>query len=194
MDDMTPAKQDALASIRTLTNDLVSVFDSEDVNGIKLYGPKTSFYEKLMLLDSATLTLLFTVVSGVANQVHRNNIPVVGIVYFKVGCWMLAVSIICCLMHNYLNIAAMKSFFQFKLGTRIRMLVSRINRAVEALGHEQVIPMSTDQANKENKKFSRRSKLLEYCCHCVGFVAQIATVTAFVCLVIFINSNISSIL
>lgn len=144
----------------------------------QVFQARQGFYEKLMILNGATLTLLFSAMTGfgaTASPVHRAEL------YSRLlsGCWMLVASIICCLLHNFINIAYfVHSSAHILLGnmhnTRVRFY-SALKRG-GFVSDEPDLPPESPEANKSEKNATRTERF----CRWIGVVAQGLTIAAYI--------------
>ena len=71
------------------------------------FAARQGFYEKLILLDGVTLTLLFTVIGGLSHSATPKETLVRVGHWLFIGCWLFILSVMMSLLHNHLNIATL---------------------------------------------------------------------------------------
>lgn len=142
-----------------------------------VFEARQAFYEKLILLDGATLTLLFTVVGGLAHASLTNEILKKTGQHLFIGCWFLILSIILSLAHNQLNMATL-----IHMRGGVALLSARgsrvlLNIALRRAGHEVE---SLGAVDPEAQKATKRGSSTENWCRWIGVVAQTLTIFAYV--------------
>jgi hypothetical protein len=143
----------------------------------KIFESRQAYYEKLTLLNGATLTLLFSAMGLLAkgaSPVIRAQIvwPVFS------GCWMLVVSIIICIVHNYINLYFLLhgNAWVFRFSFDMRRL--RVRSAVVKAGF--LPPDGIFGESKEADKHKTNIGRTETLCKVLGIVAQALTISAYV--------------
>jgi hypothetical protein len=155
------------------------------------FAARQGFYEKLILLDGATLTLLFTVIGGLSHSaITKESLARVGLRLF-ISCWLFVASIMLSLLHNHLNIATLihmssslkrASFHANKWQFRFAMQRAGLGEKLETL------PLADPDAEKDLKKGTTTENI----CRWVGFSAQALTICGYVVLVESLQTTIQA--
>lgn len=90
-------------SVKEQLDKMHSTVEGLDSLVSKAFESRQTYYEKLTLLNSATLTLLFSAMGLLAKGASPAIKTQIAWPVFA-GCWMLVVSIIICIVHNYINL------------------------------------------------------------------------------------------
>ncbi len=151
---------------------------------VQAFTARQSFYEKLVLLDGATLTLLFTAVGGLS----RANLATAALARVSeilfIGCWLFIVSIVLSLLHNYVNIATLihmnSSATRLTLHGRRVLLRDAFRRSGTASPLDN-LPSADPEADKDLKKGTTTETLTRWfgiaaqACTTFGYVAFVAS-------------------
>lgn len=168
----------ALDQLDKLASELSSLLDFTT----QAFTARQGFYEKLILLNGATLTLLFTVIGGLSHAtLTKATLARVGDQLF-IGCWLLILSIMFSLLHNHLNIAYLihmsgsirkTSVHQRRILLRLSLQGANDGRKLEEL------PPDNADAAKDLKKGTRTESL----CRWIGVASQALTIFGYVAFV-----------
>jgi hypothetical protein len=160
------------------------------VNGsvLELHRARCSFYDRLILLDGGTLTLLVTGVSALVASKHYVQEPH----RLMWGCWLLIASIVACLIHNHSNINSLILAFNSNRELSLLIDLNSRNQAnlveyTRLLLQPKKIP-TTESINKSRA----RAIYVEWVSNIVGLSAQLMTVLAYIELVLALRSTVLS--
>lgn len=155
------------------------------------FSARQGYFEKLILLNGATLTLLFTVIGGLSHaNVSKETLVSVGHLLF-IACWLFIVSIMLSLLHNHVNISYLLYMTahvkRSSLHASHLMLMASLKSA--DLNNElEVLPETDPEAEKAMKKGAASEKL----CRWIGFGAQTLTILGYVALVTSLQTVIQA--
>lgn len=144
---------------------------------IKIFESRQAYYEKLTLLNGATLTLLFSAMGLLAKGANPAIRAQITFPVFA-GCWMLVVSIIICIIHNYINLYFLfhGNAWVFRFSFDMRRL--RMRNAVTKAGLSAPDDIFGDSKEAEGHKANiGRTDTL---CKVLGILAQALTISAYV--------------
>jgi hypothetical protein len=147
----------------------------------KVHEHRQSYYEKLILLDSANLTVLLTAISSIASSGRGRSLFDQQSHRLSVGLWMLIASIICCLLHNQLNNAFFIHASSQRLITSLTSSRDLLARAAVLGGLDLGLPPLPANLGKEKvDKATRSMTFAEKGSLILGACAQILTIWAYV--------------
>ncbi len=153
------------------------------------FAARQGFYEKLILLNGATLTLLFTVIGGLSHAaITKEALNQVGLSLF-IGCWLFIVSIMLSLLHNHLNIATLIHMTSSAKRMSIHGSLLMLGMSMQSAGITEgltVDPSGDLEAPKDLKKGATTEKM----CQWIGVVAQALTIMGYVALVMSLQTVI----
>lgn len=143
----------------------------------KIFESRQAYYEKLTLLNGATLTLLFSAM-GLVAKASSTTMKAQIIWPVFAGCWMLIASIVLCILHNYINLYYLfhgnASVFAFSVNaTRRRLRNALMSAGVSVEATELGAP---EEPSVHQRYISRNEKL----CQVLGILAQGLTIAAYV--------------
>lgn len=146
------------------------------------FTARQGFYEKLVLLNGATLTLFFTVTGGLSHAaLNRGTLERVSGSLF-IGCWLFILSIMLSLLHNHLNIATLIHMSGSLTRTAAhgrRVLLGVSLRGVGIASKFDGLPAEDPEAANDLKK----GKMTENAIRWIGPAAQAATIFGYVAFV-----------
>jgi hypothetical protein len=143
----------------------------------KVYTARQSFYERLLVVDSATLSLVFTVVGLVANLSQHHSFRSSDASFMIWACWLLIASAVACLVHNYFNKDYLTSAGSSKMlaaWDASRELIS----CYQTAAGEEPYP-STNKLSEESEQLWKQAEVIEKICDYVGLAAQVLTIIAY---------------
>ncbi len=156
----------------------------------KVYTARQSFYERLLVVDSATLSLLFTVVGLIANLSQHHSFRSSDASYLIWACWLLIASAVACLVHNYFNKEYLVAAGSSKTIAGWNVSRELLSSYMTAAGGE------ADPPNKnlvqEADQLWQKAEVLEKICDYVGLVAQVLTIIAYGLLALTIGHFLSN--
>ncbi len=192
MGEESPKPRELPAQVRDEIRNLTSEFSGLQEFSSQVFSARQGFYEKLILLNGATLTLLFTVIGGVSHSaITMDALNSVANLLF-VGCWLFILSIMLSLLHNHLNIATlihMSSSVKWASvqGSRALLRMSMMSAGIAS--SMEAIPIPDPEAQKALK----RGAITENICKWVGTAAQASTILGYIALVFLLRAVIRAI-
>jgi hypothetical protein len=159
------------------------------VEAVKL---KIAFYDRLLLLSGATVTLTFTATS----TLHANSAKLLLATRFLILGWILLVySILACIASNWLSISAGIQQSTMVMTVMAAARHTLLKMAVQAYKPDAPFPDNA-QTPAELEKQARQGKsreIIEKISNYLGFSAQLAVCGAYILLLRFLIKNILSI-
>ncbi len=143
----------------------------------KVYTARQSFYERLLVVDSATLSLLFTVVGLIANLSQHRSFRSSDATYLIWACWLLIASAVACLAHNYFNKEYLSTAGSSKVLAAWNASRELISSYQTAAGEEP--EPSTNKLSEESERLWKQAEVIEKICDYVGLAAQGLTIIAY---------------
>ncbi len=174
--------------IRNLTSEFSGLVEFSS----QVFSARQGFYEKLILLDGATLTLLFTVIGGLSHSaITKEVLARVGEPLF-IGCWLFILSIMLSLLHNHLNIATLIHMSSSVKRTSVHgsLLLLRASMMGAGMANKMEALPDTDP---DAQKALKQGAITENICKWVGTIAQASTIFGYVALVASLQTVIRAI-
>jgi|ERR1700728_891282 len=176
-DEEEPVTIPLVDSVKEQVDKLHSTVEGLDAFVSRVFESHQAYYEKLTLLNGATLTLLFSAMGLLA----KGSSPVIKAQIASpvfAGCWMLVVSIIICILHNYINLYYL---FHGNASVIAFSINSRRHRARIALIRAGASLDDGDWADSGKSAIhSKGTSLTERLCWILGILAQALTISAYV--------------
>lgn len=176
-DESNPGSPPLVDSVREQMDKMQATVAGLDSFVSKVFESRQAYYEKLTLLNGATLTLLFSAMGLVAKGSSPiMKAQIIGPVFS--GCWMLIASIILCIVHNYINLYFLfhgnASVFAFSVSATRRRLRKALMNAGASLNDTE---LEAPESPKAHPKYLSRTEKM---CHVLGVLAQALTIAAYV--------------
>lgn len=156
------------------------------------FAARQGFYEKLILLNGATLTLMFTVISGISHStISKEILNQVGLQLF-IGCWLFVVSIMLSLLHNHLNIQTLIHMTSSvkRMSLNGNLLILRMT--LQSAGIKEKFSASAMDDTAAANDF-KKGAATEHMCRWSGVVAQAMTIIGYVMFVMSLHTVIQAI-
>lgn len=150
---------------------------------------RSNFCEKLMLLNGASLTLMFTVVGTAGIRMHVGN-HIGDLRGFKIACCLLIVSTIFCILHNQMNTAMLVHEFNARFTLLVQMRMDQVNSVFKKLGLREVGFKPVKPPQTHTKHLISTENVMRVS----STVAQVCTVAAYVALLVFFDGIIQTVL
>lgn len=157
------------------------------------FSARQGYFEKLILLNGATLTLMSTVIGGFSHSTIAKEMLVrVGYLFF-IGCWLFIASIMLSLLHNHVNISYLLHMTAHIKRTSLHatnLMLRASLRGEEAYDEMPALPETDPEAEKALIEGTKSEKL----CRWIGLGAQSLTILGYVALVISLQTFIQALL
>ena len=170
-------------------DDLVSAFGTLDPMAVEQFKARQGFFEHLMLLNGATLSLIITATGVLAYQ-HPATIRPEVAHHVVVGCWWLITAVVLSLVHNHLNIVVLVNLLGGRYSWTLRFKFHAFYNAIPA-------GTTTEEWAEIDKRFSTAGKMrvkiasvMDYSCAAAGYVAEAATVVGYIQFLLVLSSMI----
>jgi len=191
MDGESPKQNQFSSDVQAQLEKLLAQFSGMQDIASQVFSARQGFYEKLILLNGATITLLFTVIGGLSHSaISKGALNKLGLDLF-VGCCLFVLSIMLSLLHNHLNIATLIHMTghikrtSFHGGLRLLTISIRRGRGPNVL---EDLPESDPEAAND----LRKGTVSENWCRWVGVLAQTMTICGYVTLVVSLRTVIQA--
>ncbi|MDR3799785.1 MAG: hypothetical protein P4K93_16665 [Terracidiphilus sp.] len=182
MDEESSKRDDSGGEVREQLEKLLAQVSGMQELTSQVFTARQGFYEKLILLDGATLTLLFTVVGGLSHSaITMDTLDKLGRQIF-IGCWLFILSIMLSLLHNHLNIANLVHLSSWVKRTSVHGNLRLFGISVRRAGVPNEFEGLPD-TDPEAAKSLRRGTATENLCRWIGVLAQAMTISGYIVLV-----------
>lgn len=182
MNEETSKPNEWSSHVREQLENLLSQVAGMQEVASQAFAARQGFYEKLMLLDGATLTLLFTVIGGLSHSgTSKETLVRIGNQLF-IGSWLFIVSIMLSLLHNHVNISYLIHMTNSIKRTSLHGSQAMLRMSMKSAGIENELAALPD-ADPEIQKALKKGTFTEKICIWTGLVAQALTILGYVALV-----------
>ncbi len=192
MSEESPKPKELPSEVREQIEKLLSQVTGVQEITSQAFAARQGFYEKLILLDGATLTLLFSVIGGISHSaITKEALDKVGQELF-IGCWLFILSIMVSILHNHLNIATLIHMTSAAVRTSVHGSHALLRISMKKAGitdESETIQAADPEVQKDLKK----GAVTENLCRWVGTVAQAATIFGYVVFVASLHTVIQAI-
>jgi hypothetical protein len=176
-DEGNPGSPPLVDSVREQVDKMYATVAGLDSFVSKIFESRQAYYEKLTLLNGATLTLLFSAMGLLAKSSSPTMKAQITWPVFA-GCWMLIASIILCIVHNYINLYYLfhgnASVFAFSVNATRRRLRNALISVGASLNDGEWVDSGKSAIH------SKGVSLTERLCYILGILAQGLTIAAYI--------------
>lgn len=175
-DKSNPATSPLNDSVQDQAEKMHSAMEGLNSFVSRIFESRQAYYEKLTLLNGATLTLLFSAM-GLLARGASTAVKAQMTSHVFTGCWMLVVSIVLCIAHNYINLSFLfhGNVSVFRTSFNLRRL--RMRNALIKAGFSA--PDEVFGPSKEAEIHRRVVGRTENLCKLLGILAQGLTIAAY---------------
>jgi hypothetical protein len=175
--------KELLSELLSGVEDFAGVVSEVGTRFATIHQSRANFCEKLILLNGATLTLMFTVVGGIGAQAHHASQLMGGLKDFKWACALLILSTLLCIIQSQANNSMLVYQVNNSIALSTQLRMTRINHVLSNLGRPN-IPFTPAKPIAENTaNMKRNENILRFC----SVVAELSTVGAYIALIAFFN-------